>query len=211
MPHSTLISQPGDPDAIARQLIQRAHNNDGLPEMAVGLFFLLCASLIYAQVVFPAGSIESKAAAVAFAVLCPVLCFATPRAIRWVRGHYLIDRSGYVQHKPSSRKEIVTGIGFAVLVAVALFGVVNTAPRSHSWLLAVTGLFGGLLTVFSGRLPRFFIGGALMALAGGVLALAGVSLEIGFTILFGLMGLVALISGCVVFFRLIQQPIEAGE
>jgi hypothetical protein len=31
----------GDPNAIAKRLIQRAHNRDGLPEIAVGLSFLI--------------------------------------------------------------------------------------------------------------------------------------------------------------------------
>ncbi len=211
MPNTLSSSHAVDPDALARNLTQRAHNQDGLPEIAVGLTFLLCSSLIYAQLLFPAGSIGSKSAAIAFALLLPGLCFATPRAIRSLRSRYLLGRSGYVQYKPLSRKNRVMGFAIALLMTVALLLVVKSGSQPDGWLLAGTGLFGGALTALSGRLPRFLIGGAFMAVTGLLLAFSALSLELGFTILFGLQGLAALISGCVAFLRLIRQPIEAGE
>jgi len=59
MPNS--LSSQADPTVMARRLIQKAHNRDGLPEIAVGVSFLLVAGLIYAQVVLPPESSGFKA------------------------------------------------------------------------------------------------------------------------------------------------------
>ena len=56
-----------------------------------------------------------------------------------------------------------------------------------------------------GRLPRFVAAGVLMAATGILLGYSGVSLQIGFTILYGFLGLVTLLSGSIVFLRFIRQ------
>jgi hypothetical protein len=201
----------GDPNTIAKRLIQRAHNRDGLPEIAVGLIFLVVGILSYAQVLLPRESIGFKAAVLGLALLIPVLCIGTPRALKWVRRRYLIERVGYVEPKPICRRQIRIGMTVAVMAAVVLFGVVTQFSQPDRWVLAGTGLFGGALAALSGQLPRFVIGGVLMAATGMVVAFAGVSLEIGFAVIFGFQGLLALISGGVVFLRFIRQPIEPGE
>lgn len=201
----------GDPNAIAKRLIQRAHNRDGLPEIAVGIIFLVGGILSYAQAVLPRDSIGFKAAVVALAVLIPVLCIGSPRVLKWVRRRYLIERVGYVELKPICRKQIGVGITVAVLAAIVLFGVVTQFSKPDRWVLAGTGLFGGALAASAGQLPRFVIGGVLMAATGMVVAFAGVSLEIGFAFIFGFQGLLALLSGGMVFLRFIRQPIEPGE
>jgi hypothetical protein len=209
MPNSS--SFPHDPNAMAQRLMQSAHTRDGLPEIAVGLSFLFASGLIYAQATLRRESIGFEAAVLAFAFLFPLLCLGSPWALKWVRRRYLIERLGYVQHKPIARKQIGVGIMLGVLMAVTLFAVVTRVSRPDGWLLAGTGLFGGALAALGGRLPRFVIGGALMAVTGLVVAFSGVSLEIGFAILFGFQGLVTLIAGGLVFLRFIRQPIETGE
>ena len=64
MPNSSSF-HAADPHAIAARLMQRAHNRDGLPEIAVGLIFLLSAGLIYAWAVLPPASVGFKAAVLA--------------------------------------------------------------------------------------------------------------------------------------------------
>lgn len=211
MQNSSFSSEVVDPNSVAKRLIQRAHNRDGLPEIVVGVTFLLVAGLSYAQVVLPRESMGFKAAVLALSFLIPVLCFGSPWALKWVRRRYLIERLGYVQAKPMGRKQIGIGIMLAVLMTVALFGVVTQFSQPDRWVLAGTGLFGGALAGLCGRLPRFVIGGVLMAATGIFVALYGVSLQIGFAILFGFQGILALISGGVVFLRFIRQPIETGE
>lgn len=201
----------GDPNAGAKRLIQRAHNRDGLPEIAVGLTFLLTGILSYMQLLLPSESIGYKAAVLGLALLIPVLCIGTPRALKWVRRRYLIERVGYLESKPICRRQIGIGITFAAVAALALFGVVTQVSQPVRWVLAGTGLFGGAIVALSGQRPRFVIGGALMAMTGMVMAFAGVSLQIGFALVFGLPGLLTLLSGAVVFLRFIRQPVEPGE
>jgi hypothetical protein len=191
--------------------MQTAHNRDGLPEIAVGLTFLLISGLTYLRVALPRGSAGFKAAVIASALLVPALGFGSSWALNWVRRHYLLERVGYVQYKPIGRRQIGFGILIAVLAALTLFGVVTRLPDPDRWLLAGTGLFGATLMACCGRQTRFVIGGVVMAAVGVCVAFAGVSLDIGFTLLFGFQGLVTLISGSVVFLRWIRLPIEAGE
>ena len=200
-----------DPNALAGRLMQRAHNQDGLPEIAIGITWLLIAGLTSAQITLPRGSIGLKAAVVVLAILIPALCFSTPALLKWVRRRYFIERVGYVQHKPAGWRQIGFGILVAVLMAGALFGVVPRLARPDAWLLAGTGLFGGALMALGGRLPRFVIGGLLMAATGMILACFGVSLELGFAIFFGFEGGVCLVSGGIVFLRFMRQPPETGE
>jgi hypothetical protein len=50
-----------------------------------------------------------------------------------------------------------------------------------------------------------------LAALGILLAFRGVSLDVGLTILYGFAGLLALISGTVVFILILRQPVEPGE
>jgi hypothetical protein len=200
---------------MAKRLIQRAHNRDGLPEIAVGLIFLFVGALSFAQALLPRESTGFMAAVLVLALVTPVLCIGAPQALKWVRRRYLIERVGYVESKPIGAKRMGMGIGLAVAVAVvaavALFGAVTRFAQPDRWVLAGTGLLGGALAVLSGQLPRFVVGGVLMAVMGAVIAFSGVSLQIGFAMLFGFTGLLALVSGGVVFFRFMRQPAESGE
>lgn len=211
MQNSSSLPRLEDPSALAGRLIQKAHNQGGLPEIAIGITWLLLSGLICAQVALPHRSIGFKIAVLTDAILIPALILGTPAALRWVRRRYLLTRVGYVQYKPAGRKQIGFGILVAVLMAVALFGVVPRLARPDAWLLAGTGLFSGAIAALGGRLPRFVIGGLLMAAMGMILAWSGVPLEIGFAILFGFEGVVCLVSGGVVCLRFMRQPSDSGE
>ena len=211
MPDSSFTSSLVDPDTVAKRLLQAAHHRDGLPEIAIGLIFLLVSGLTCAQVLLPRESLGFKAAVVAFSFLIPLLCFGSPWGLKWVRSRYLIERWGYVQSQPIGRKQIGIPILLGLLMATALFAFVSGNAQPDRWLLAGTGLLGGALAAGCGRLPRFVFGGLLMAATGVLLAFSGVSLQIGFAILFGFQGLLALISGAVVFLRFLREPLEPGE
>jgi hypothetical protein len=122
-----------------------------------------------------------------------------------------MERVGYVQHKPIGWRWIGLVIVLAALLALALSEVVKRLLLPDRWLLAGTGLLGGALIAWCGRQRRFVIEGILMAATSVLLAFAGISLEIGFTMLLGFQGLVTLISGGVVFLRFIRQPMETEE
>jgi hypothetical protein len=206
MDNSSSLTGASDPNAVARRLVQRAYNRDGLPEIAVGLTFLLISGFIYAAV-----ALRFKLAVLAFALLPLPIFLGSGWALQRLRRRFLIERVGYVEYKPMRWRQIGLGIVFAALLALALFGVETWVSHPDRWLLAGTGLLGGGLIAWCGRLPRFIIGGVVMAATGVFLAFAGVSLAIGFTILYGFQGLVTLVSGGVVFLRLIRQPVETGE
>ena len=195
---------------MAKRLIQRAHNRDGLPEMAVGLTFLVVGALSYAQAVLPRESIFFKAAVVSLSLLIPVLCIGSPQAVKWVRRRYLIERAGYVEFEPIGRRQIGLGIVLAVLVTAAIFEV-NRFSQPDRWVLAGTGLLGGAIAAFSGRRPRFVLGGLLMAATGMAIAYSGLPLQNGFAILFGLQGLLAFLSGGVVLLRFLRRPMDPDE
>jgi hypothetical protein len=200
------------PSAIACRLIQKAHNQDGLPEIAIGLTLLVVAGLQWLQVAFRYGSSEYKAASWGLMLLIPALILGSQWAIKVVRRKFLIEKVGYVKYKPVNRKRFWTVFGIAFLVAFAMaFAIAARSIPPRSWLLAITGIGSGILAIQAGRLPRFVVGGILMAATGTLLSLTGVSLEEGFTILFGAMGLLSLVSGSVVLLLFLRKPAEAGE
>ena len=199
------VSHGSDPDAMAKRLMERAHHRDGLPEIAVGLTFLLISGLIAVQAMLPEGSIGSKATALALALFVPAFCFGGPRLLKRVRTRFLMDRTGYVRHKPASRKQTAVALALTAVMALLLAAAVAWLSHPDPWILAGTGLFCGGLLAVCGRLPRFIVGGGLVAILGVSLAVAGISLPSGFAILFGAQGGVSLISGGVRFLRFLHQ------
>ena len=81
---SSSLTGAADPNAVARRLMQKAHTRDGLPEIAVGLIFLLASGLLYAQAVLPRESSGFKSAVLAFSLLLPFLILGSPWALKWV-------------------------------------------------------------------------------------------------------------------------------
>jgi hypothetical protein len=175
-----------------------------LPEILVGVIFLLSSGLIYAQAVLPAATLGFRAAVVGFALFLPVAIFCSQPLLKQVRHHYLIERSGFVQYKPVPRKfRSLVLPGLAVLAVFATMAFV--LPPPGNWLLAVTGILGGLLASFSGRQPRLILGGAVMALAGVSLTYTRVGLPVGMAILFALQGVVEIVLGGVTLARFLSQ------
>ncbi|MGP8175241.1 MAG: hypothetical protein ACLP7O_11940 [Terracidiphilus sp.] len=201
-----------DPNVIANRLMQKAHNRDGLPEIAIGLCFLTVAFTMWMQVVFHPGSMGYTAGFWSFALLVPAMILGSQWAIKRVRRRFLIEKVGYVQLKPVNRKRsgIVIGIAFVVAIVAAFAAFKGSFPPA-SFVLAGTGIGGGVLAALSGRLPRYVIGGVIMAATGILVAFSKVSLGAGFMILYGFMGVLSLISGCVVLVLFMRKPAEAGE
>jgi hypothetical protein len=200
------------PNAIACRLMQKAHNQDGLPEIAIGLTLLTAAGLQWLQVAFPHGSPQYEVAPLGLGILVPALILGSQWAIKTVRRKFLIERVGYVEYKPVNRKRYWTVFGIAFIIAGTItFAIGSRSVPSGSWLLAVTGICGGILAVQAGRLPRFIIGGTLMAATGIVTGLLRLPLGQGFTILFGSMGLLSLVSGSVVLLLFLRKPAVAGK
>lgn len=200
-----------NPDLIARRLLQKAHNRDGLPEIAIGLCFLVVAFCMWLQVGFPPGSLIYREAALCQAILVPVVILGSMWAIKKVRQRFLIEQEGYVKLKPVNRRfhAMVGALAFSIAVAITLAIYKRALPPS-SWILAGTGIGGGVLAVYAGRLPRYVVGGVVMALTGIALAFSRVSLGVGYTILYGSMGILSLVSGCVVLLMFLRRPVAGG-
>jgi hypothetical protein len=203
--------QQADPDMIASRLLQRAHNLDGLPEIAVGLFFLMASGLSYAMATLPKGSLGFGIAVLSFSFGLPVLLFCTRPLVYWVRRRYLVQREGYVQYKPWDRKRRIRFVGIG-LTAVVLMPIVNLAlPPLGSWFVTLTGVLMGLLAVICGRMPRFVFAGVLAALAGVLIARIDMPLGLGMAALFGFQGVVTLVSGGVTLIRFFNPPPTGAE
>lgn len=212
MSHSSFHPVETNPDAAARQMMLRAHNRDGLPEIAIGLCFLTVAFLIGLQVVYPPGSFAYRESALGMALLIPAEGFGSMWVIKWVRRKYWIETFGYVELKPLNRKRMffVLAIALFTSAGMALAAYKGSLPP-RSWLLAASGISGGVLAAYAGRLPRYVVGGVLMAALGIALAFSRVSLDKGSLILYGSIGILSLVSGCVVLALFLRSRHEAGE
>jgi len=203
-----------NPDVIASRLLQRAHNRDGLPEIIIGLTFLILAAILWAQLVFRRGSLPYAAAILAASLGVPALIFSSQWIIKKLRRNFLIERVGFVEMKPVHRKRSFVVAAVALVIAVAALIAAwmgNGSPPPTSWILAGTGIGGGALLILAGRQPRSVVSGVLMAATGIVLAFSGISLQPGFAILYGVIGLLLFVSGTVAFLTLITKPAEPGE
>ena len=218
-----------NPDAIANRLMEKVEFHDGLQEIVVGLILLTFAGTTGLPMVFN-GPFSSYASFWGILLLMQVIAFGGQWAIKKVRKRYLAGKVGYVKLKPVNRKRL--GIRLAITVAIAFvvaavatvvaYKIVIATIRGEGmvhwglftpagWVFVGNGIVGGAIMIFRVRLTRYLIGGVMMVALGILLALNGVSLNVGITILYGFAGLLALISGSVVFFLILRQPAESGE
>ena len=198
-----------DPDAAVRRLMQRTHNQDGLPEIVIGVIFLTVAWLMW----LPFGSPrEGWMSAIGMMLLVPTMIGLSPWVIKKFRRRYLIQQVGYVEFKPVNRRRIAIIFGVAfVIAAVAVVVVSKGTMPPASWFVAGIGIWGGALTAYAGKIPRFVIGGAIMALVGIAVGFSRVSLGMGQAILYGVMGVLSLCSGIIVLVIFLRKRDEVSE
>lgn len=201
-----------DPSVAARRLMQRAHTRDGLPEICVGATLLTAAFLIWLQVAYPKGTFAYGASAWGMILLVAPMIGVSQPFIKWVRRRFLIEKVGYVELKPVPKKLLVVTTCVAVTVAVAMaYGVYRQAIPPGSWMTAGTGIAWGLLAAYAGRLPRYVIGGCFMAVLGICLGFCKLSFEVGSLILYASMGILSLLSGCVVLLLFLRKQDEEAD
>ncbi len=201
-----------DPDAAARRLIHTAHHRDGLPEIAIGTILLTTAFIIWLQIAYPPGSLAYRSSSWGMMLLIVPMIGGSQWAIKWTRRRFLMAKVGYVEPKPAPRRPLIlaTCIAFAAAAAMAWAVYRRALPPGPS-MVAGTGIAGGLLAVYAGRLPRYIVGGVLMAALGICLGLTRVSFEKGSMILYGAMGLLSLLSGCVVLLHFLRMADEETD
>ncbi|MFZ0301487.1 MAG: hypothetical protein WAL75_02330 [Terracidiphilus sp.] len=204
-----------DPDRLAGRLIQRAWNRDGLPEIAIGLFFLLLSADFAAQLLLEKKWPVIRTTPVATFLIFP-LTFLMPYAVKWARNRYLIKRTGYVEVKAPTVTGRVRMAAIATIIAiVAVIAVVaaiqGLAPLSSRWILAGAGVFCGVLLPISGRELRFVFSGASIAVTGILLRIYDAGFGIGWMILYGVGGAITVVSGTVVLLRFLSHSREVGD
>jgi hypothetical protein len=200
-----------NPDVIANRLMQKAHNRDGLPEISIGLAFLTLAATRWVRLVFPRGSLPYTAAIWASALGLPALILSSQWIIKKVRRNFLIEKVGFVQMKLVNRKRSFIVVAVAFVIAFAAAFAAYRFRGSAGWVFLGMGIIGGALMVFRVHLLRYAIGGVVLIAMGTLLAFSKVSLALGLTILYGFAGLLAVISGCVMFILFLRQPAEPVE
>jgi hypothetical protein len=207
------------PDVLAKQMMQRAHLSDGLPEILVGLTFLLVTGDFLARASLAEGSMGMKALDWVFPVLLMTLCIGAGPGIPWIRRRYLIAKVGYVECRANRRRlarlALVTLLVICSFAIAAAFVFPRLSPEFYlfpeRWLLAVLGATLGGFLVVVGRHPRLLTITGVSAVLGVALALSGISLDRGMALFFGVLGAWSLIAGSMVFVRLLLQPVEPGE
>jgi hypothetical protein len=212
MKPSFLQEVGADPDAAARRLMRIAHNRDGLPEIAIGTILLTSAFLVWLEVAYPRGSFAYRASWWGMMLLVVPMIGGSQWVIKSVRRRFLIEKAGYVQLKPVPKRllVIVTCVAFVIAAAMA-WAVYRRALPPSGWMVAGAGIAWGLLAAYAGRLPRYVVGGALMAAVGICLGFSRVSFEMGALILYGSMGMLSLVSGCVVLLHFVRMPNEETD
>jgi hypothetical protein len=197
-----------NPDVLAKQLLQRAHNRDGLPEILIGLLFLAVSGFQYAWIVLPHRSLVFKASVIVFALGFPAVCLLGHGWVQRFRQRYLVEREGYVESLPSRNPYLKYWL-MALVGLCAVLAQVLMRPMPEYWVTGFTGVAGGALAAFAGRAPRFYFAGLVMFATGLGVAFAKLPMENGFLILFGVMGVLELIMGGAAWFKFLSETREA--
>jgi len=198
-----------NPDVLAKRLLHRAHNRDGLPEILIGVLFLAVAGWLYAISVLPHKSFAFRTLVILYSFGFPVVCLLGPRWLKWLRRRYLVKLEGYVEHlrRPRFLQLWLMGAGGAVFLVVYLL----LRPDPDAWVVAFSGVGGGFLAGFCGRMPRFYFAGGCMAALGLGLAFARLPMNTGLMILFAVQGAIELVSGGMVWRRFLRGVREAAS
>jgi hypothetical protein len=137
------------------------------------------------------------------------MCALANRIIKDVRRRYLIDRVGYVKPRPNKPR---AALAFALALFVAVGAVVAIrslrGAEPGQWLLVFLGVVYGGGQPLLGKLPRFYLTGALGVAAGILLALSDFPLEISTALFMDSVGVLAIISGAIVLVRFLRQSVE---
>lgn len=200
------------PDKMARRLMQQAHNQDGLPEIAIGVVLLLGSGISWTPILLEAHSVGRTVATFGFMAMFIVFCLTANAMVRWARQRWLLERVGYMKAKPNRKGNAVAfavAMGVACLAALVLYKTRAQIPERWP-LLAIGASFCIFETVLV-KLPRFYVSGVLALAAAVALAWSGLRLDVSVALLLDIVGVLALVNGCVALMKLLRQPVESGQ
>jgi hypothetical protein len=206
------LSSPllANPDALARKMMQCAHNRDGLPEMVMGIGLLAGSGMCWPDVLFKGK--PQQAWGLAFSGLVCLICAMGNWLIKSLRQRYLLPWIGYVELRPYPRRKKVLAAVIALSTAIGLGAMALKVELNDvkMWLLPAVGIMFGGFTAIVGRLPRFWITGGLAFCLGIALPLTHMEFELCMALFFLIMGIVELFTGAIVLVRLLHHRHEAG-
>jgi hypothetical protein len=214
--NDSLPSHPQATDALARPMMQISYLRDSLPEIVIGLIFLLFAAQQYLMTQWRHTGVWATWIFATIVILIWVsLILSSGRLIGWVRERCLISRYGYMKPKVS-RRSVVLASGIALLIAAAFVFAMRAFPAQvvyrwlERWLPIGTGALLGVFEAAVGCSPRFLVTGTLALACGVLLAFSRLPLDLRLASFFGFVGGVALVSGTVAAARFLRAS-ASGE
>jgi hypothetical protein len=190
--------------------ITRYWFSDGLAELSGGGMLLLIGVYFASQEWLPRGSALRGMLEAGLALLLVGGFVVTRKAINAIKLRLTYPRTGYVEYRSSknsaARRWATMGIAAAVSAMLVAFG---NWVDSFEWMTAFTGLiFGVVFIVLRARasgLGRFYLLGAVSILLGLGLSISGLPLGYSLGLLYGLTGLMAMLSGGIILSRYLRD------
>jgi hypothetical protein len=190
----------------------RYWNVDGLTEIAIGLQVLLVPLHLYGVTQTSRGSLGRVLAVLVLVVGLPAAMFLSGRVVVAVRRRFTYPRTGFVEYR-QDRRPWVFGIGLALALLLVLLALRSTTANWVAWLFVFHGVVPGALTVYFGRLVRLVrlqVVGAIWAVWGLAIALAGLGVVQGMTIFWLGISALYLLSGSMTLWRYVRaHPVPA--
>lgn len=204
-----------DIEKIEKRTVQSFYD-DGLPEIALGLIFLLLGGYFFAQAVAPEGSALGSALSVLFFLIIVSAGFLVSRILRFLKRRITYPRTGYVAFKkkePSSKRRAATMIVGGIIGAAiaALYGI---SPSFKTLFPAVNGLLLAVaVLLFAGKvgLVRFYILSAASAVIGFAVTASGIGDIKGISLYYGLFGAALILSGLVALVAYLRKSPRADR
>ena len=204
-----------DIEKIEKRTVQSFYD-DGLPEISLGLIFLLLGGYFFAQAAAPEGSALGSALTVLFILVIVSAGFLVSRILRFLKRRITYPRTGYVAFKkkePSSKRRAATMVVGGIIGAAiaALYGI---SPSFKTLFPAVNGLLLAVaVLLFAGKvgLVRFYILSAAAAVIGFAVTAAGVGDIKGIGLYYGLFGAALILSGLVALVAYLRKSPRADR
>jgi MFS family permease len=204
-----------DIEKIEKRTVQSFYD-DGLPEISLGLIFLLLGGYFFAQAAAPEGSTLGSALTVLFFLVIVSAGFLVSRILRFLKRRITYPRTGYVAFKkkePSSKRRAATmAVGGIIGAAIAaLYGI---SPSFKTLFPAVNGLLLAVaVLLFAGKvgLVRFYILSAASAVIGFAVTASGIGDIKGISLYYGLFGAALILSGLVALVAYLRKSPRADR
>ncbi len=194
------------PEAIGCELVQQAHNRDGIPEIMMGAFFLVATGLIYLQPYLPTGPENRRAIAIAIAIGLPALMIlAKTVLLPRLRERYFIESFGYVKYGQWSRRRILPALAILAVFALLNFGVAPQLGNPDRWRHVLPALLIAVTFMWFGKPRRMFWYGVITAAAAVLVVLADMPTPNNFKVLFGTIGITSFVGGSITFVRFVRE------